>query len=140
MKRINETDIAILQAKHLYDDAKILAVVRGGGVTIGKDTLTIQVNRMAWGLFEQSILRAMKDRQDLRDRNPELVINEKQCELCAGNGRFDLVPGTKEYDEAYDIFYKYDGQLEDGAAAYGSHLHRFCSPCQGTGLVLKAQE
>jgi hypothetical protein len=138
-KRPDKVGICLLQTKHMYDESKIVKVIYGGGFTVGKDTLVIEVNRMAWGMFEQQLLKVLKNRQDLRDWAPKWFGDEKPCEKCKGVGGFPYTPGTEEYDEAYDDFYKFNGKLEENAPAYGVGISRFCSPCQGTGLVLKSQ-
>lgn len=139
MNKPDKVGSALLQARHLYNDAQIEKVIDGGGFTIGKDTLVIRVNRLAWGYFEQAILNAMKERQDLRDWSPELFSEDKQCVECKGAGKFPYTPHTPQYDQAYDDFFKFDGKLEEDAPAYGVEISKFCSPCQGTGITLKPQ-
>lgn len=137
MKKINRTDAAILQAKHFYDNAKITKVISGGGWTVGSDTLVIEANRMAWGLFESTILKAMRDREDLRERNPELVINEKICAECYGQGKFPYV--GEAYDKALADWNEGKDPTDQFYCQPGEEIAKFCSPCQGTGLVLKEQ-
>lgn len=140
LRRPNKDEAALLQARHLYNDAKIEKVIDGGGFTIGKDDVVIKVNRMAWGLFEATILKAFKQNEYLRQWSPDLVSEDKPCEKCNGVGGFPLTPGTKEYDDAYNDFYMFDGKLEEGAPPKeGWECSIFCSPCQGTGFVLKSQ-
>jgi hypothetical protein len=140
MQRPNKSDTALMQALHAYNDAKIVKVIDGGGFTVGKDTVVIEMNRMAFGLFEQSILNAFKERQDLRDRNPEWVADQKECPECKGVGGFPYIEGTPEFNQAYDDFYLWEGKIEEGAPPKeGWKCSKFCSPCQGTGIVLKPQ-
>lgn len=138
MKKPDNTEIALLQARHLYNDTKIIKVVRGGGFTVGKDTLIIEVNRMAWGLFEQSVLRAMKERNDLRTWSPELVKDDQECAECKGVGKFPYSGEEREKAVA-----NWNNGLDPNDSMYiksDEEISKFCSPCQGTGLVLKVQE
>ncbi len=140
MSKLNDSDVALLQARHAYNDAKVVKVVDGGGFTVGKDTVTIEMNRMAFGLFEQSILNAFTDRPDLRERNPELVAAEKPCEACKGVGNFPITDPEK-LKENYDDFYMWEDKLDEDAPPFeGWSCATFCSPCQGTGIVLKSQK
>jgi hypothetical protein len=101
MSNLSKSDSALLQARHAYNDAKIVKVVDGGGFTVGSDTVTIEMNRMSWGLFESTILKAFKDRQDLRDRNPELVEQDVECPKCKGAGNFPFTD-EENYDKLLD--------------------------------------
>lgn len=137
MSKPNKDDLALLQARHLYNDAEIEKVIDGHGFTIGKDTLVIKVNRLCWGYFEQSILNALKDKKEARDWSPELFADDKECPECKGVGKFPYV--GKEYDDALK---EHNDGLEETDYFYckpGSEIARFCSPCQGTGIVLKTQ-
>lgn len=141
-KRPDQSGIALLQARHLYNDARIVAVEHGGGYTIGKDTLTIKVNRLAWGYFEQSILNVLKERQDLRDWAPELVQGDQPCPSgCGGKGYREVLPGTEEHETLYKFFYqRVEGtEYEEDAPPKDKPINLFCKNCQGTGLVLKPQ-
>lgn len=132
----NRSDAALQQAYGLYEDVKIKEVIHGGGYTIGKDTLVIEVNRLAWGYFEQAILNAMKERQDLVYNGP-FPAPDKVCEHCLGVGKFPLV--GQEYE---DTLKEHNDGLEESDMFYckpGSEIARFCSPCQGTGIKLKEQ-
>jgi len=140
MSNISKSDSALLQARHALNDCKIVKVIDGHGYMMDKDTVVIEMNRMAFGLFEQCLLNAFKERQDLRDSNPELVSGEVQCAECKGVGGFPYLPGTKEFDEAYDNFYLWEGKYEEDAPPKeGWKCSKYCSPCQGTGIVLKPQ-
>lgn len=136
MKLSNE-DKALLQARHLYNEMHIEEVTHGGGFTIGKDTLTIKVNRLAWGYFEQSILRAFKNREDLQQRNQHLFYDDVECAECKGVGKFPFV--GEEYDKALK---EWNEDMKEGDYFYckpGTPLGRPCSPCQSTGIQLKKQ-
>lgn len=137
MSKLNKTDSAILQARHFYNDAKITKVINGGGFTVGSDTLIIEVNRMAWGLFEATILKAMKERQDLRERNPDLVEDDVECPECKGVGKFPYV--GEEYDKALADWNEGKEPTDQFYCKPGSEIAKFCSPCQGSGIVLKEQ-
>src|SRR5689334_8820638 len=96
---LSKNDSCLVQAKHFYNEVLIEEIIDGGGFTIGKDTLTLKVNRFAWGYFETTLLKALKDRPDLRKRNPDLFKDEVVCDLCEGAGGFPYIPGTPEYNE-----------------------------------------
>jgi len=137
--KINKSDLALLQTRHFYNKAKIVKNSYGGGFTAGSNTLTIEVNSNAWGVFEQSILKAFKERQDLIDFYPDLVEKDKDCPKCNGVGGFPVPQGTVEFDKMYQSFYEdCDGKLEEDAPPKNEcEFIKFCSPCQGTGIVLK---
>lgn len=137
MNKPDRTGQAILSARHFYNDAKVMKIIDGGGFTMGSDTLVIEVNRLAWGYFEQAILRVMKERQDLRDWSPELVIEDKECAECKGVGKFPLL--GEEYDKALLEWNEGKTPDDDFYCKPGSELAKFCSPCQGTGITLKKQ-
>lgn len=132
MQKPDKVGIALLQALHMYNDMEITKVEHGGGFTIGKDTLTIRVNRMAFGLFEQSLLNIVKNREDLKEWSPEL-FGHRRCQECEGRGRFPLKPNTPEYDDAFADF------NDAGDLQYGVDISVMHRECQGTGIVLKKQ-
>jgi hypothetical protein len=138
-RRPNRTDAAILQARHAYNDATILKVIDGGGYTVGSDDIVIKMNRYAWGLFETTILKAMKERQDLRERNPELVSMDKPCPSCGGEGCHTHFEGSQKHEELYRLFYVTGGKVDDDAPPKSEPILQHCTPCQGTGSVLKKQ-
>lgn len=138
MGKPNKEGLALLQAKHFYDEIEISDVEDGGGFTVGKDTITIKVNRLAWGYFEQTLLKALKDREDLREWSPNL-FNMKKHEACNGLGKFPYATGTKEYDDIYYEHAEMDKEFGDPVPPYGVEIAKFCSECQGTGYELKTQ-
>lgn len=140
MGQLSKEDVLHLQARSMYNNAVIKEVIDGGGYTTGKDNLVIEVNRMSWGLFEQSVLNAGRVRPDLRKRNPELYQGERDCENCQGAGKHLYERGHPEHSRLYDIFYRdVHGELEADAPPIDYPITKFCSPCQGTGLKLKGK-
>lgn len=134
--KLSPSDIALLQARHAYNDAKIVAMSDPTGYTKGSQDITVKMNRMAWGLFEQSILNALKEREDLRLRNPDLVQHETTCVDCQGVGNFPCI--GEEYDKQIADWNEGLDPSDEYYVKPGSPLSRFCSPCQGTGLTLKS--
>jgi len=127
---------ALLQARHLYNLIKVEHIKCGHGFTIGKNILTLKVNHMAWGYFEQTILDAFKKNKKLRKRNPDLFVSEKVCKKCRGAGELFCKKDSPKYKKAYKE-YK-DSLFEDEKPKrFGITLRMFCSKCQGTGIVLK---
>lgn len=143
MSRVDEmkltpTDKAMLQARHVYNDAKIVKYTEPTGFTVGSQDVTITMNAMAWGIFESTLLKAFKDREDLRTRNPELVAEEKTCAHCNGAGDFPysqeenakmIAENNKGLDIDDPFYCSPDGKWS-----------KHCSPCQGTGITLKSIE
>lgn len=136
--KLSESDAALLQARHAYNDAKIIEITEPTGFTMGSQDVIIKMNRMAFGLFEQTILKAFKERQDLRDRNPDLVEMDKECEACKGAGKFpfegeELKKQIADWNEGMDpsdyFYLQPDAQIATP-----------CRPCQNTGIVLKEPE
>lgn len=149
MSKLNNTDYALLQTVGFYNHCTVKHVECGHGFTIGKNTITIEVNQLAWGYFEQALLKAIKERTDLKERNPELVRNMQQCPKCGGGGYFPIEVGSPEYEEwfksekeSYDL-HKENGTLweHEEAPVYGTKVSRPCSAggCQTTGIILKPQ-
>lgn len=139
-RQLTKEEKLLLQARHLLNEITVEKVIDGGGFTTGSDDLILKVNRMAFGLFEATLLKAMKDNDFLRNRNPDLFVNEVTCPLCSGKGKFPYAPGTPEYEKVYQDFYcDLDGKQEADAPDRGTPIAKFCSPCQGTGIVLKKQ-
>lgn len=135
MRIPNKDETALIQARHMYNEAVVEKIIDGGGYTQGSDDLIIRVNRMSWGLFESTILKAYKENQYLRDHNPELVENDEKCVECKGVGGF---PYSGEENEKQIAEWN-DGMDENDNfyVKAGSVISKFCSPCQGTGIVLK---
>lgn len=137
LEQPNKEQTVLLQAMILYNDAKITDVIDGGGYTQGSDDVIIKVNRMAWGLFESTLLKAYKSSELLKSYFPEHQTNFKECSKCNGVGQ---IPFNEEEREKWRS--DWNMGLEEDDEMYvkaGELLAKFCSPCQGTGTVLKPQ-
>ena len=119
-KRPDITGVALLQGLVVLRDAEqkqIQALERD------RD-LDSPVHPYAWGLFKTTLLKATKDRQDLKDWSPELFKDHITCPKCNGEGRTECSKTDPNYLE----------QVADGDIKDGDELFYFCSPCQGSGI------
>lgn len=141
-ERPDETGSALLQARHLYNHledvtAEVTKLGMDGGVSYLQDTKYrfLKVHYYAWGLFWSSLLKAMKNRDDLKTWSPSMFAHDVECAKCKGLGKIPYVVGSPVYEEAYKDSKEHAERFGDPVLTYGTEIAAFCSPCQGVGFI-----
>ena len=137
MPKPDDTGACLLNSRQILKEYEnITDQVKKAGVDLGESMLSdskylaIKVHYYVWWQFLGSLLKATKNRQDLKDWSPDLFEYDETCADCKGEGRFPYTPGTPEYDKAFEEW-KFDGD------EYGMPMALGCKPCQGLGFVYK---
>jgi len=121
MNRPDKTSIALLQARHVlneWENKQILSLEYG-------NEIYNPVHDYAWGLFKTTLLKALKDREDLHLWSPDLFQDDISCIHCQGNGKNTIDKNSSHYKEA----------VLDSFIQFGDELFSHCSPCQGSGIL-----
>ena len=139
-ERPDEVGSALIQARHLYNSLEdvtdqVIASGVDGGVSYIQDSKYrfLKVHYYAYGLFWSCLLKAFKNRDDLKEWSPELFQFDETCTKCQGLGKIVLPVGSPEYDAAYEQWKEPFGD-DEKPLEYGKELAQFCSPCQGVGF------
>lgn len=129
----DDTGAALLQAKHLLNEAQNItkeAIEHGyaPGIShlVGNKYLLIKIHYYAWGLFKNSILKATKDREDLKAWSPRTFAHDQVCEACSGKGKLEYPIDGPEYKEVFEDF---------GDITWGTPIWKVCQTCNGVGIL-----
>lgn len=136
-KKPDAVGIALLQARSLFNSLDdITDEVHKLGVDTGDSALqdhkyrVLKAHYYSFGLFWVTLLKALKNRDDLKAWSPELFEHDVECPNCEGEGKIPYKVGSPEYDEAFNAITDFGDSHE-----YGSPIFKHCSPCQGVGYV-----
>lgn len=121
--KIGRGESALLQARHVLNEAERNAA-SNRLETDESGNVIARIHPYAWGLFKSTILTALKGREDLRSRNPELFSEDTPCPYCEGSGYYPIPEESPQYKDA----------LEMGHVSAGQPIWECCSPCQSTGV------
>lgn len=145
-QRPDDTGSALLQARHLYNNLEdvtdeLIAKGMDGGVSYIQDSKYrfLKVHYYAYGLFWSCLLRALKNRTDLKEWSPDMFQFDETCVKCAGLGKIPYVPGTPVYEEAFKDSVEHAARFGDEPMKYGQEIAAFCSPCQGVGFTFNRE-
>lgn len=143
-KRPDATGIALLQALHVLHEMENYEIR-----ALENDMEWRNINPVEgypWGLFKTTLLKATKNRQDLKDWSPHQFADHKECHHCNGEGKNPIPTDSPRYRE-----YLADHQRTEELIANGTYertsldtpfndgdpLWSHCSPCQGSGVLTK---
>jgi len=144
-KKPDKTGIALLQARHVLNEMENMQI---RAMEMDKDSWknVNPVEGYPWGLFKTTLLKAMKDREDLKEWSPHVFHGDKVCHHCEGRGMNPIPHDHPQYLERVDESAKTEeaiakGEQErgyfDNPFKMGDPLFWHCSPCQGSGVLTK---
>lgn len=124
MNRPDKLGVVLMQARHVLNEMENVMLNEANGDYVNP------VHPYAWGLFKTTLLKYMKNLQDLKDWSPDLFKNDKVCHHCNGEGRNPVPHDHVTYKIAVE-----EGFLDPGDFKHGDPLWWHCSPCQGSGVL-----
>lgn len=141
--RPDETGMALLQSRHVLNEHENSELHL---LQWEMERKGAPVHYYAWGLFKSTLLKVMKDRQDLKDWSPEVFVGDQDCHHCNRKGKTPVPQDSPAYREHLADHLRTEeliasGQFErtslDTPFNDGDPLYFHCTPCQGSGILTK---
>lgn len=133
--RPDKTGVALLQALHVLNEWEDQQIRK---MEYGQEKDQPPVHPYAWGLFKTTLLKAVKNREDLKKWSADTFEGQEKCPHCNGEGKTVIPQDSQRYRDM--VADELEWSKEPDYKPFfvdGDELFSHCTPCQGSGILTK---